>query len=47
MTLANETRHGDIENSMRRVNAYVGWTTLFVIVNNNGIKINVDANVKN
>ena len=47
MTLANETRHRDIENSMRRVNAYVGWTTLFVIVNNNGIKINVDANVKN
>ena len=37
----------DIQNSMRHVNAYVGWTKLFVIVNNDGIKINVDVTVKN
>ena len=32
---------------MNHVSVYVGYMKLFVIVNNDGIKINVDANVKN
>ena len=44
MTLTNETRH---KNGMKHVSAYVGQIKLFVIVNNNGMTINVDVNVKN
>ena len=36
-----------ILNSMIHVSAYVDQIKLFVIVNNNGMKINVDENVKN
>ena len=34
----------DIKNDMKLVNVYVDYIKLFVIVNNDGIKINVDAN---
>ena len=44
MSQSNETRHIKWHES---VNAYVDQIELFVIVNNYGIKINVDANVKN
>ena len=37
----------DIKNDMKLVNVYVDYIKLFVIVNNDGIKINVDVNVKN
>ena len=37
----------DIQNDMRHVNAYVDQMELFVIVSNDGMKINVDVNVKN
>ena len=37
----------DMENGMRRVNAYVDQMELFVIFNNDGMKINVDVNVSN
>ena len=37
----------DIQNGMNRVGAYVDQIKLFVIVNNDRIKINVDVNVKN
>ena len=36
-----------IQNGMNRVNKYVGQIELFVIVNSDGMKINVIANVKN
>ena len=37
----------DISNCIKKVSAYVDQTKLFVIINKNGIKINVDVNVKN
>ena len=37
----------DIKNDMKLVNVYVDYIKLFVIVNSDGIKINVDVNVKN
>ena len=36
-----------IQNAMNRVGAYVDQIKLFVIANNDGIKINVVVNVKN
>ena len=36
-----------ISNSMKRVGVYVDQMQLFVIINNVGIMINVDANLKN
>ena len=32
---------------MKRVNVNVDWKQVFVLINNVGIMINVDANVKN
>ena len=37
----------DIYNGMKRVSVNVDQMQLFVIINNVGIKINVDKNVKN
>ena len=37
----------DFKNGMKNVSANVDQTQLFVIMNNDGIKINVDVNVKN
>ena len=37
----------DLQNGMNRVNVNVDKMSLFVIINNVGIKINVDVNVKN
>ena len=37
----------DKQNGMNHVRAYVDQTKVFVIINKNGIKINVDVNVKN
>ena len=37
----------DLQNSMKNVNVNVDQMQLFVIINNDGIKINVDVNVKN
>ena len=37
----------DLQNDMKRVSVNVDWMQLFVIINNVGIKINVDMNVKN
>ena len=36
-----------IQNDMKLVGAYVDQIKLFLIVNNDEIKINVDVNVKN
>ena len=36
----------DIQNGMKLVSAYVDQIKLFVIVNKDGIKINLDVNVK-
>ena len=44
MSRTNETRHIKWH---KKVSAYVDQTKLFVIINKNGIKINVDLNVKN
>ena len=35
------------QNDMKNVSAYIDQMQLFVIINKNGIKINVDVNVKN
>ena len=37
----------DLQNDIKRVSVNVDWMQLFVIINNVGIKINVDMNVKN
>ena len=37
----------DIQNGMKLVNVYVDQMELSVIVNNDGMKINVGVNVKN
>ena len=37
----------DIQNSMKDVSVYVDQIELFVIINNAGMKINVDVNAKN
>ena len=37
----------DLQNDMKRVSVNVDWMQLFEIINNVGIKINVDMNVKN
>ena len=37
----------DIQNGMKRVSVYVDKIELFVILNNDGMKINVGVNVKN
>ena len=37
----------NLQNDMKNVCAYVDQTKLFVTINKNGIKINVDVNVKN
>ena len=37
----------DLQNGMKNVNVNVDQMQLFVIINNDRIKINVDANVKN
>ena len=37
----------DIQNGMNHVSVYVGQIKLFVIVNNDGMKISLDVNVKN
>ena len=37
----------DIENGMKRVNVNVDQMPVFVIINNSGMKINADVNVKN
>ena len=44
MTLTNETRH---IKGMKIVSVYVDYIKLFVILNNDGTKINVDVNAKN
>ena len=36
----------DLLNSMKRVNVSVNLEKMFVIINNVGIKVNVDVNVK-
>ena len=37
----------DIQNGMKVVNVSVNLEKMFVIINNVGIKINVDVNTKN
>ena len=37
----------DISNGMNHVSAYVDQTKLFVIINKNGIKTNIEVIVKN
>ena len=37
----------DLQNGMKRVSVNVDQMQLFVIINNVGIMINVDVNVKN
>ena len=37
----------NLQNGMKNVSAYADQMQLFIIINNVGIKINVDANVKN
>ena len=37
----------DIKNGMKLVSVYADQIKLFVIINNGGMKINVDVNVKN
>ena len=37
----------DMQNDMELVSAYVDQMKLFVIVSSDGMKINVDVNVKN
>ena len=37
----------DIQNGMKRVSVYAHQMELFLIINNAGMKINADANVKN
>ena len=37
----------DLQNGMKNVNVNVDQMQLFVIINNDGTKINVDVNVKN
>ena len=37
----------DIQNGMKHVNVSVNLDKMFVIINNVGIKINADVNVKN
>ena len=37
----------DLQNGMKNVSVNVDQMQLFVIINNIGIKINVDVNVKN
>ena len=37
----------DLYNGMKNVSVHVDQMKLFVIINNVGIKINVDVNVKN
>ena len=37
----------DLQNNMKHVSVNVDQIQLFVIINNVGIKINVDVNVKN
>ena len=37
----------DLQNGMKNVSANVDQMELFVIINDDGIKINVDVNVKN
>ena len=34
------------QNDMKHVSAYKDQTKLFVVINKNGIKINVDVNVR-
>ena len=36
-----------LQNDMKHASVNVDQMQLFVIINNNGIKINVDVNVKN
>ena len=36
----------DTQNGMNRVSAYVDQIKLFVIVNNDGIKVNADVSAK-
>ena len=44
MSRTNETRH---LNGMKRISVNVDWMQVFVIINNVGMMINADANVKN
>ena len=37
----------DLQNDIKRVSVNIDQMQLFVIINNVGIKINVDMNVKN
>ena len=37
----------DLQNDMNRVNVSVNLEKIFVIINNVGIKVNADVNVKN
>ena len=37
----------DLYNGMKNVNVHVDYMQLFVVINNDGIKINADVNVKN
>ena len=37
----------NLQNDMKNVSAYVDQMKLLVIINKDGIKINVDMNVKN
>ena len=37
----------DIQNGMKRLNVNANLEKMFVIINNAGIKTNVDLNVKN
>ena len=37
----------DTQNGMKRVNANVDQTQMFVIISKGGMKINADVNVKN
>ena len=42
-----ELMRQSLQNGMENVSAYVDQTKLFVIINKNGIKINVDVSAKN
>ena len=37
----------DLQNGLKRVNVSVNLETMFVIINNVGIKINTDVNANN
>ena len=44
---SQELMKRDLSNDMKHINVSVNLETIFLIINNVGMKINVDANVKN